>query len=418
MTKKIAFLSTFYPYRGGIAQFNASLYRAFENLGNPVAAYTFKRQYPEILFPGSSQYASESDSADKIPAKRLLDSINPITYFTTAAEIAKFQPDILLIKYWMPFFAPSLGMVSRQLRKKGTKIIPIMANVTPHEKRVGDSQLNQYFLNSSDGFVVMGSATQNDLLALKPDAKFLSHPHPVYAHFGEPLQPEEARKQLNIPDGKKVLLFFGLIRAYKGLDLLIEAFAKLSDEYFLIIAGECYEDFGKYDEQIANNPNKDRIQKHVRYVTDSELSVLFSAADVSVLPYKSATQSGVVSASFHFDVPVIVTDVGSLKETVEMFKGGLSIEKPDANLIHQKIEEFFKGNTAQEIRQALHNQKEAYNWENLAKKILDFSEGLWGWVLEVSLRILYWMEIALGISLVADSFQSAMELCRKTPNLQ
>ncbi|MFT5913882.1 MAG: glycosyltransferase involved in cell wall biosynthesis [Flammeovirgaceae bacterium] len=374
MSKKIAFLSTFYPYRGGIAQFNASLYRAFEELGNPTEAYTFKRQYPEILFPGSSQFASETDSSDKIPAKRVLDTINPITYLSTAKEIAKFQPDILLMKYWMPFFAPGLGTVARKLRKKGTKVIPILDNVIPHEKRIGDTQLNKYFLNSADGFVAMSSSVKQDLLSLKPDAKTLFHPHPLYSHFGDKLDKTEAQWKLNIPPNKKVLLFFGLIRAYKGLDLLIEAFGKLSDEYFLLIAGESYEDFSRYEEMIARNPNKERIQTHARYIADEEVPLLFSASDVSVLPYKTATQSGVVSIAFHFNLPVIVTNVGSLKEMVDTYEGGLVIEKPNAQQIRVGVEQFFETDLQTSVPESIEAQKAKYDWSQLAKSILKFSE--------------------------------------------
>ena len=246
---KIAYLSTFYPFRGGIAQFNAALYR-YLSIGNEVKAYTFKRQYPDFLFPGTSQLVSGDDPADKIDSIRTLDSINPLSYFNTTRKIRKFSPDFLLTKFWIPFFGPSLGFVTNQLKKKGTINISILDNVIPHEKRIGDLKLVKYFLNRNHGFIVMSDAVKNDLLTLKPDAKYKYLVHPLYDHFGSKFDHTEARKKLNIPQNKKVLLFFGFIRSYKGLDLLLETMKYLSDDYLLVIAGEVYGDFKEYSDYI------------------------------------------------------------------------------------------------------------------------------------------------------------------------
>src|SRR6185295_1202851 len=226
---KIAYLSTFYPFRGGISQFNASLYRELEK-NHEIKAYTFSRQYPDILFPGNSQYVSDNDPADKIPAERILDTVNPLSYYSAASKINSFSPDIFLTKFWMPFFAPALGKVARKLNKKTTKIA-VLDNVIPHEKRPFDDNLIRYFLNSYDKFVVMSGKVKEDLLTLKPNAEFVQVMHPLYSHFGAKTDKRTARQKLNIGIEKKVLLFFGFIRDYKGLDLLIEALAMLPEDY-------------------------------------------------------------------------------------------------------------------------------------------------------------------------------------------
>jgi glycosyltransferase involved in cell wall biosynthesis len=371
---KIAYLSTFYPYRGGIAQFNASLYRAFERQGHDVRAYTFSRQYPELLFPGSSQYASPEDAVDRIPAQRLLDTVNPLSYWAAAREMSRFRPDLLVMKYWMPFFAPSLGTAARRLRAQGTFPLAVLDNVTPHERRLGDAQLNRYFLNSCSGFVSMSGSVQADLLRIRPDAPHFFHPHPLYSHFGQRLPKAEACAKLGIPPGKRVLLFFGLIRPYKGLDLLLQAFKRLDDRYYLVIAGESYEDYAPYRAMLAGHEAEGRTLQQVRYVKDEEVPLLFSAADLCVLPYRSATQSGVVSIAFHFEVPVVVTDVGGLREMVEPYGAGYVVDRPEPALLEQAIADFFEGGNQKAMQGNILDFKERYSWDALASEIASFVE--------------------------------------------
>ena len=223
---KIAFLSPFYPFRGGIAQFSDSLYLSLAH-NNEVKAFSFTRQYPKLLFPGKTQFVSESDQNRNIPVNRVLDSINPITYYRTAKEIIKFKPDIVLISYWMPFFAPAFGKIAGILKKNRIKVIAILHNVIAHEKRFGDKTLTKYFFNKCDGFVLLNKSSEKDLLAMVPDANYIIHPHPLYDHYGSKIESAEARKKLGIPENKKVILFFGFIRDYKGLDLLIESMKDL-----------------------------------------------------------------------------------------------------------------------------------------------------------------------------------------------
>ena len=367
---KSVFLSVFYPYRGGISQYNSLLYDALKKRAD-IEAYNFKRQYPQILFPGSSQYVTENDNIIKTTSLRLLDSVNPFSYFKTVNKIAKTAPDMLLMGYWMPFLAPCLGFVAKRLRKKGVKVISVLHNVKPHEKRIGDQQLSRFFLKQNDAFVVMSKAVRDDLLSFIPDAKYILHPFPIYSQFGNAVDKIEARKKLNIPLEKKVLLFFGLIRDYKGLDLVIDAFDKLSDDYYLVIAGESYGKFDAYQQQIDSNKNKDRIMQHIKYIADDEVTEFISAADLNVLPYKTATQSAVVALAYQFDSPVLVTDVGGLKDMVEPYGTGVVVDGPDASLITNGITKFFDEDMQDDCKKNIGQFKENYSWDNLAKAVED-----------------------------------------------
>jgi len=367
---RIAYLSTFYPFRGGIAQFNALLYEQLA-MFNEVKAFTFKRQYPDFLFPGTSQYVNENDDVKKINAFEVLDTINPLTFIKTAKEIRRFQPDLMITKYWMPFFAPSLGYVAGKLRKSGTKLISILDNVIPHEKRFGDIFLTKYFINRNDGFVVMSDSVKNDLLKLKPDAKYIKHFHPLFDHFGEKVEKEKARQKLGIDLNKKVLLFFGFIRDYKGLDILLQVLSKLNEEYLLVIAGEVYGSFEKYDNIINKLQIGNKVKKFIRYINDDEVPLFFSASDVCVQPYKSATQSGIVGISLHFDLPIISTDVGGLREIIEEYNTGIVVRKPEAELIREAINEFFRRDVGLYLEN-IRKFKEICSWKSFAEKILEF----------------------------------------------
>lgn len=378
---KIAYLSTFYPYRGGIAQFNASLYNSFkDDLSFNIKAYTFTTQYPDVLFPGTTQYVTADDNAEVIDSKRLLNTVNPLTYYTTANEINNYAPDILLTKFWMPFFAPSLGKVARKL-KNNTKRIAILDNVIPHEKRPFDIQLISYFLNSYDGFVVMSNKVKDDMLSIKPNAKYIFQEHPLYNHFGAKLDKVTSKKHIlgsnyeSLKD-KKLLLYFGFIRDYKGLDLLIDAMTMLDDSYHLIIAGEVYGSFDKYANQIKSLNLGHKITQLVRYINDKEVQELFSASDVCVLPYKSATQSGIVGISYNFDLPIIATDVGGLKEMIEPHNTGLMVQNVNPKDISEQVKVYFDNNMKSTFEQNIINYKSIANWKTLAENIAKFSKTL------------------------------------------
>jgi glycosyltransferase involved in cell wall biosynthesis len=364
----IAYLSTFYPYRGGIAQFNANLFRAFEKK-NTINAYTFTRQYPEVLFPGKTQLVTPNDLADAIPSKSIVDSINPISWITAANSIKKEKPDLLVMKYWMTFFGPSLGTVANRLKKE-TTIITILDNVIPHERRFFDHAFNRFFLSQNHAFVAMSEKVKNDLLYYLPNAKVVLKSHPLYDHFGKKLSKNEARKHLNIPTDKKILLFFGIIRDYKGLDILLETMRHLPKDYHLIVAGESYGDFGKYDSIIKKN-NIENISLFNRYINDDEVPLFFSAADVNVLPYRSATQSGITSIAYHFNLPQIATPVGGLPEIIFHEKTGLLTKNVSAEALQLSIKQYFNENKKQTFIDGIERLKKELGWDNFAQAIID-----------------------------------------------
>lgn len=370
---KIAMLSTFYPLRGGIAQFNALLYRELEKKYE-VKAFTFKRQYPNALFPGETQYVTPEDDADEIPSVEILDTINPLSYLKTAKAVRAFEPDIVLTKYWMTFFGPSLGAVLK--RQKKAKRISILDNVIPHEKRFFDGPANRYFLKHNDGFVVMSDAVLKDLLSIKPDAKYLRIDHPVYNHFGAKLERKEALQKLGLSGEKNYLLFFGFIREYKGLDVLIDALQYLDDSYEVIVAGEVYGSFDAYADQIKRLGLEKRVHTFTKYISDDEVTLYFSAANVCMLPYKSATQSGITAIAHHFDVPIIATDVGGLKETIRHMETGIIVEKPDPKLVSASVQTYFNGNFEAPFQQNIAQEKAANSWENFADRLIEFANSL------------------------------------------
>lgn len=372
---KIAYLSTFYPFRGGIAQFNASLYRAFEK-DHEVKAFTFTRQYPNFLFPGETQYVTEADNVDPIESVEILDTINPFTYAKTAKLINEFAPDLLIMKYWMSFFGPSLGNVASRMNPK-TKVITILDNVIPHEKRIMDTPFLKYFLRQNDGYIAMSNSVKSDLIKMsdaEPKVQLIEHP--FYDHFGDRIPIEKARETLKVDSTKKTVLFFGFIRDYKGLDLLIDAFDMLDESYQLIIAGECYGSFDKYQRQIDKSPRKEDIHLHNHYISDAQVPAYFSAADLCVLPYKSATQSGITSISFHFDLPILATDVGGLKESVHHKKNGLIVDEATALAIGNSIKTYFDGNFKAQFIKDIQASKHEKSWSNFGQKIIDFSKSL------------------------------------------
>lgn len=373
---RIAYLSTFYPYRGGITHFNQSLIKVFKK-EHEIQAYTFKRQYPEVLFPGKSQYVTENDLIDDHGAIRILDTINPVSYWQTVRKITEFQPDLLLMKYWMPFFAPSLGFIAGKLKNKGCCVISVLDNVVPHEKKFYDLPLTRYFLKRNSGFVVMSETVRRDLIQLMPEARYIFHQHPLYNHFGEKISRREACEKLNISENKKILLFFGFVRDYKGLDILIEAMTFLPDDYYLLIAGEVYGDEEKYHNLIKKFQLSERVQANLRYIADHEVPVFFSAADVNILPYRSATQSGILSIAYHFELPVIVTDTGSLREAVEPDQTGLVASEATPQMLAKTILRFFQNQENLEFFAGnIRKLKDRNSWEKLADAIISFAAGL------------------------------------------
>ena len=373
---KIHMLSTFYPFRGGIAQFNALLYRQLEKK-NDVKAFTFTRQYPNFLFPGKTQRVTKEDVADPIPSEQVLDTINPLSYWRTAKKMKQEKPELILTKYWMSFFAPSLGFVlGRQSRF--TKRVAILDNVIPHERRFFDHAFNRYFLNRNDGFIAMTEKVKTDLLSYLPNAKCLVIPHPVYNHFGSRMERSHALERLGLAsiEDKKILLFFGIIRDYKGLDILLETLAILDESYHLIIAGESYGSFEKYQKQIESLKITDRCHVFQRYVDDHEVPLFFSASDVCMLTYKSATQSGISGIAQHFEIPQIATNVGGLAEGINHDQTGLIVNSISPAEIAESVQYYFDHSRKVFFQSNIKTLNAENGWEEFSEKLISFVNNL------------------------------------------
>ena len=367
---RIAYLSTFYPFRGGIAQFNADLLEAFSRQ-HDVKAFTFTRQYPSFLFPGKTQYVTSSDNAKKVDSEAILDTANPFSWRPAARKVAAWKPDLVIMKYWMSYLAPSLGTAARFLRKRGIPVITVLDNVIPHETKFFDKPFSRWFLRQNSGCVAMSEAVLNDMRSLVPDKPCILQPHPLYDHFGEKMDKRAAQEALGLEPGHPTLLFFGLIRDYKGLDLLIDAMPMLDRQYQLVIAGESYGSFDKYQAQIDASPCAGQIHVFNRYIDDEEVPKFFSAADLCVLPYKSATQSGITAIALHFDLPVVATPVGGLAESIERPGVGLMTDAISAESLAAAIRNFQE--TGNEIFQArIREAKASMTWSAFADAILAF----------------------------------------------
>lgn len=370
---RIAILSCFYPFRGGISQFNANL---MTELGktHDVKAFNFKRQYPNILFPGKTQYVTPDDEAVPIESQALLDTACPFTWGRTAKAIKAWNPDVLVMRYWMPYFAPSLGYVARRM-PDSCKVVAILDNVIPHERHFFDTPLTKYFLSGADKCVTLCKEVAEDLLSIRKDAEYTVLPHPIYSHFGDKTDRAEAERMLGLKPGMKNILFFGLIREYKGLDILLDAFDRLGPDYQLIIAGEPYGSFEKYRKAIDSSRGRDRIHVFDHYIKDSEVSRYFSAADVTVLPYRSATQSGISSIAYHFEVPMIVTDVGGLKETIGDRGTGIVTSECTPACIADAVERYFADDAIRtSCIQNIRSEKARLSWSTFCLNLTNFVE--------------------------------------------
>ena len=372
---KIAILSPFHPYRGGIAQFSDTLYAELQKEGHEVRAFNFTRLYPDFLFPGKSQYAEERTTADTVDNIRILDSCNPASYFRTTAAIRDFAPDILIISYWMSFFVPAYAHIANRMKKRCT-VIALIHNAIPHEPRPFDRPLAKLFFHQCDGFIVMSDYVRNDLLRLRPDAKYLLHPHPLYDRFGKQADKEQARKLIDIPEtAGHLLLFFGLIRDYKGLDLLLDAMPQLEEKGFhLLVAGDCYGDEHKYLQKIDTLKPGSVIFSN-RYIPDKEVPLLFSAADALVLPYRSATQSGVASIAYQYNLPIVATPVGEFPEAIGQKGTGVITKGNTPKDITEGILHLFENKEYyQQCLQHIEKEKQTLSWKHFTSEILRFTE--------------------------------------------
>lgn len=375
--KKIIILGSAYPLRGGgIATFNERLAKEFIEQGYETTIYNFSYQYPSFLFPGTTQHSTEP-APEGILIKIKINSVNPLNWIKVGKELKEIKPDIIVVRYWMPFMAPCFGTILRIVKKnKNTKIVCIADNIFPHEKLPGEKLLTKYFIKPVDAFITMSEKVLSDLKQFTTNKPAIFIPHPLYDNFGEKINKEEARKNLGINKEDKVILFFGFIRKYKGLDILLNALkilyaqSKIKD-LKLLIAGEFYEDEKNY-EKLLNDPEiKDHVILHSHFINNTDVKNYLCAADCVVQPYRSATQSGVTPLAYHFEIPMIVTNVGGLPSMVADKKVGL-IAEPNSKSIATKIEEYFRLGE-DHFLPSLKKEKEKYSWKNMVDGIVNFS---------------------------------------------
>ena len=368
---KIISLGPAYPYRGGLASFNDRLAQQFLTEGHDVEIFTFRLQYPKFLFPGKTQF-TDGPCPDNLSVKRCVNSINPLNWIFTGLKIRKRKPDILLIRFWLPFMGPCFGTIARLAKSnRRTKVICIFDNVIPHEKRTGDEILTRYLTNSIDGAIVMSRTVLNDLAIYRDKIPVILSPHPLFDNYGPKIDRKEALSKLNLNSEDSFLLFFGFVRAYKGLDLLIEAFSdkRLRNRKLkLIIAGEFYEDDTPYRDLVKKKNLESEVIFFDHFIRDNEVPVFFSVADLVVQPYRSATQSGVTQIAFYFEKPMLVTDVGGLREIVVDQKCGYVV-KPDVDAIANAIVDFFDNNREGAFTEGVRQEKEKFSWDKMTGAI-------------------------------------------------
>ncbi len=366
---KIVIVSTAFPLRGGIAHYIALLARAL-SARHDVETITFKRQYPSILFPGKTQ-EEQGESSIAAPAPQRVDSINPLNWISVGRGIRRRKPDVLLFKYWLPFFGPCFGTIARVVKwRRATSVIVICDNVIPHEHRPFDRAFTRYLFRSADGFVVQSHAVERELTAFWPSGRYRYVPHPVYDLFGAPCDKGRARGELGI-SSPRVLLFFGYIRRYKGLQVLLEAMARVvrTLDVKLLVVGEFYEAEQQYHEMIGLLGLEQNVTIRSDYIPNSEVGRYFSAADAVVLPYISATQSGIAQIAYNFDRPVIVSDVGGLAEVVVEGESGFIVPAGDAVALAASIVQLYQGDTLATMSRGVAREKQKYTWENLVAGI-------------------------------------------------
>lgn len=367
---RIVILGTAWPYRGGLAAFNERLAKQFVQEGHEVEVVTFTLQYPSFLFPGKTQYSSEV-TPNRLKIVREMNSCNPLSWIKVGRRLKDAAPDLLISCYWMAFFAPCYGVIQRIVKRNGkTKCIGLVHNMIPHEPNILDKLLAPYYVKQTDGFVALSESVVHDIASLDKEQKPKTFsPHPVYDHYGEKMDRKDACMALGLDEEKRYVLFFGLVRAYKGLDLLLDAFAKVKYELKdlqLIVAGEFYEDEDKYFAQIEANGLKDRVVVKNEFVADADLRKYFGVADLIVQPYRTATQSGVTQVAFHFEKPCLVTNVGGLGEIIHDGKMGYAVD-PQVDAIANSMLDYYQNDRQEAFTKYLIKEKELYGWDIMAQ---------------------------------------------------
>lgn len=369
-------VSPAHPLRGGIAALTERLAGELQKGPYEVTIVSFSLQYPSFLFPGKTQYSTDPPPAN-LDIRSWINSVNPINWLLTGWKIRKLDPDLIVVRYWLPFMGPCLGTLLRIAKRGKTKVVAITDNVLPHEKRPGDRLFTRYFIGAADAFITMSKSVEEDLRLFTKTKPSLLIPHPVYDNYGKPATKAEACEKLGLDPGDKLVLFFGFIRDYKGLDLLLQALAderlqKMSVK--LIVAGEYYGNREKYEQLIQQLGLQQRVILHTDYIPNSDVRYYFGAADLVAQPYKSATQSGISQMAYHFEKPMLVTAVGGLPEIVAHGKAGYVVDlAPSA--IADAIVDFFENERQQAFTEGVKEEKKRFSWQRLVEGL----EELAGW---------------------------------------
>ena len=390
MIHSVIILGPAHPFRGGgITTFNERLATEFQEQGYEVTIFNFSLQYPAFFFPGKSQYSTDP-APQHLKILQKVNSVNPLNWIKVGNELRRLQPDLIVVRYWLPLMGPALGTILRRVKKNGhTKVIAITDNVIPHEKRPGDKPFTHYFLQPCDAFITMSDKVMKDLKSMEPNKPAIQVAHPLYDNFGPAISKEAARKELGIGNSELVILFFGFIRKYKGLDILFEAMQRLKSQIpnskfpvrtghpggpipKLLVAGEFYEDEKTYQQQIDALGIRDMLILKTGFIPDSEVKNYFCAADLVIQPYRNATQSGVTPLAYHFEKPMIVTNVGALPDYVPHGKAGL-VADPSPDSLAAAIRQYFALGEAHFLPQ-LREEKKKYSWQVLTAEIISLAE--------------------------------------------
>jgi len=378
--QKIIIVGSAHPLRGGgLSTFNQRLAKEFNDGGDNCSIYSFSLQYPSILFPGKTQYTDEP-APENLKIFSVINSVNPLNWIRVGNRIGKERPDIVVVRYWLPFMAPALGTILRRIKKnKHTRIICIADNIIPHEHRPGDKAFTYFFVKRCDGFITMSEQVMNDLLKFVRDKPVKLVPHPLYDNFGEIISKIEAREKLKIKTDELIILFFGFIRKYKGLDILLDAMKIIKENtksqisnLKLLVAGEFYDDEKPYLQQINRLGINDDVILRTDFIPDSEVKYYLCAADAVIQPYRNATQSGVTPLAYYFEKPMIVTNVGGLPSLVPNEKAGL-VTEPTAQSIANAILRFYQLGENYFLPH-LRSEKQKYSWSNLTNAIKEISK--------------------------------------------
>ena len=374
MKQSVVIIGPAHPLRGGLATFNQRLAKQFNDECHDCSIVSFSLQYPSFLFPGTTQYSTDP-APNNISVHTLINSIHPLNWLAVGRKLKKWKPDLIVVRYWLPFMGPALGSILRIVKKnKHTKIVCIADNIIPHEKRFGDVPFTKYFLKSADAFVTMSEKVLNDLRMFTSKPAQLVQ-HPLYDNFGEKISKQEARNFLELNAEGKIILFFGFIRQYKGLDLLLKAMADArikKENIRLLIAGEFYEDDKPYLQLIKENNLQEQVILRTSFIPDSEVKYFLCSSDCVVQPYKNATQSGVTPLAYYFEKPMIVTNVGGLPSLVPNEKAGLVCE-PEPNSIADAIIRFYELGEDYFIPH-LRSEKQKYSWSKLTEAIFNLAQ--------------------------------------------